>query len=218
MKTLLVMVPMKPSLHPALKHKQRSQLSKMQLANPDLKVEVIVDERGLGDGNPNDLRKRVAHIAPIRQAMLDDYLEDHHDLVLWIDADINDYDVSLPTKLLERGEGNVAAPLVLHKDPTMPENYFYDNAGFVENGGWCDPNPPYFKQPGPKVELDGVGSFYMMPAPVYRAGGRYEASENYTEHYAVCCKAKEMGYKVFAFTDLIVYHARLMDYGEAQHG
>lgn len=210
---ILVLVPCKPNIHPKIKEDQLWQLEKMEGANPELELEVIVDMRGSGDRHIRNLDERVIHNAGIRQGMIDEYLTDH-DYVLWIDSDIVLYPIDIPTSLLEYGKGNVCAPLVLldgyHKR-------FYDLAGFLHKDQtgklkWADMNPPYF----PGNEMESVGAFVMFPAKVFKEG-KFSPTSGFTEWLSVCQHAKRLGYKVLACRELTVWHINLADYGESWH-
>lgn len=124
------------------------------------------------------------------------------------------YPANLPTVLHSRNPGGVSAPVVLLDH--HPER-FYDVAGFVEGGRWARLTPPWFDQPGPVFDLDGVGCLYLVPAEVYRTGGRHVSVPGYTDHLAVCAHARRLGMPVRAYADLRVYHAYLPDFGEPFH-
>jgi len=211
MSDVLVLIPVKPNLHPALKRSCRKLAESLPGANAAHRFTLVFDSRGGGDGHVRSLEERVAHTAPIRQALIDQHLAGH-DYVMWIDADVIDYPKDLPTRLIERNPLGVSAPLVLlagHRGA------FYDVAGFVEEGRWARRFPPYFRQPGPVYELDGVGCVYLVPGDVYRGGARHEPVPGYTEHMSVCRHARSMGRPVRAYADLIAWHADLAKYGEA---
>jgi hypothetical protein len=208
-----VMIAVNPKLNVQLKDRCRELAEAMVKANPDLDIRLVFDDRP-GIGHNDTLPSRAKQNAMLRQAMVDDYLEDADDFVMMVDADLNDYPAELPGELIRRGGGNVAAPLVLHQG--YPDKY-YDTAGFVENGHRASEFPPYFEQKGPVLELDSVGCIYIVPAQVFRDGAKYEPSDWFTEHFSVCKKAKEQGFKVLGFSDLIAMHAHLPWYGERHH-
>lgn len=111
---------------------------------------------------------------------------------------------------------------------------FFDVAGFVENLRWARFTQPWFDQQGPVYSLDSVGSCYVVNAEIYRAGARHvadpysmefvrrglkwtkdtillnqqEPANCFTEHFSVCQWAKENGFPVRGFGDLIARHAR----------
>jgi Flp pilus assembly protein TadD len=211
---ILVLIPIKPNLHPALKQRARDLSARLPGANLDHAFDLVLDERGAGDDAVTGLESRVRHTAPIRQQLIEVHLQPAHDAVLWIDADLVAYPADLPTQLLRRNPGGVSAPVVLldhHPDR------FYDVAGFVERGRWARLLPPWFDQPGPVYDLDGVGCLYLVPASVYRAGAKHEPVPGYTDHLAVCAHARRMGLAVRAYADLRAYHAYLPDFGEKFH-
>jgi hypothetical protein len=112
---------------------------------------------------------------------------------------------------------------------------FFDIAGFVENLRWARFAEPWFDQPGPVYELDSVGSCYLVNADIYRGGARHmidlysqgfidhglewsaglvarnqqQPAVCFTEHFAVCQWARNHGYPVRAFGDLVASHATL---------
>jgi hypothetical protein len=224
---ILVLIPVKKNISPQLDRLAQIQSNRLPEANPYHWVTVVLDRRGPGDnmGVPGGCfpqPSRAQSLARLRQAMVDDYLKDN-DFVLWIDADISEYPADLPSRLVERCGGGIAAPLVLHAPSVNPsgqftESDFYDTLGFKENGGKARNKPPWFDQPGPVYDLTSVGCVYLVPRAVYDAGGRHDFILGETEHYSVCQKAREMGLPVRAFDDLRAYHAYLPDYGECWHG
>ncbi len=213
MSEILVLVPIKPNLHPDLKRRCRELAEALPTNNPDHRLTFVLDESGIGDHAVRTLEERIAHTAPIRQAMVDKHLSGR-DYVLWADADVVSYPADLPSTLIRRNPAGVSAPIVLLEGH---DSRFYDIAGFVEGGRWANLYPPYFSQPGPVYELDGVGCVYLVAAEVYRSGARYEPVPGYTEHFAVCRHARSMGLPVRAYADLVAYHADLTRYGEAYH-
>jgi hypothetical protein len=213
---VLILLPMKPNLHQVLKDTARALLKRLPQANPTLTLEMVIDERGVGDAKIRTLEERVAHTSVIRQGMIDDYLKPETDFVLWIDADIINYPADLPTKLITRGKGNVAAPFVLFDSHGRR---FYDIAGFIEKGKWFNLYPPYCQQAPVDhcYELDSVGCVVLFPASIYRAGATHKVCKGYTDWFGVCQRAKELGFKVYAFDDLLAWHADLNKFGEAYH-
>ena len=113
---------------------------------------------------------------------------------------------------------------------------FYDVAGFVEGNRWARFEEPWFDQPGPEYSLDCVGGCYAVSGEIYRGGARHlpdayslelvskgitkwnretvAANQKgpancFTEHYSVCQWAKQRGYPVRAFSDLVARHAKV---------
>lgn len=170
-------------------------------------IDIVFDDRGPGNGIKQKTRDSLApfvgKMADIRQEIVDEHLRPEHTHVMWIDADIIDYPPTIADDLVARNYDGISAPMVLMEGTV---GRFFDIAGFVEKGGWCNIFPPHFKQAGPKYELDSVGAFYTVNADIYRNGAKHTYSKEYTEHYSVCQDAIEMGRKVMAYEDLAVWH------------
>jgi hypothetical protein len=98
---VLVLIPIKPNLHPALKRSTRKLAEALPAANPAHRFTLVLDSRGAGDAHVRSLDERAENTAPIRQALVDQHLAGH-DYVLWIDADVVDYPRDLPSRLIER--------------------------------------------------------------------------------------------------------------------
>jgi hypothetical protein len=210
---ILVLIPLKPNLLPFFRNRIGDLAAGLLTHNPNHQLEIVFDERGDGDASVSGLKQRSTRLAVLRQSMVNDHLKDH-DAVLWIDADIIEFPLELPTLLLERSGGGIAAPVVVQEVDTTR---FYDIGGFVENGNWAREAWPWFEQNGPVYELNGVGACYLVPAVVYKSGGRHVPIDGYTEHYSICIKARSMGLPVRAFADLLAVHAFLPKYGEEIH-
>jgi len=209
MKTL-VLIPIKPNLPSPLRQRCLEQTQKLKAAFPD-KIEIVMDGRGPGDFHIHHLAQRVEHMAALRQEFITCHLKPEHTHVLCADADVF-YEPDIVGKLWQY-PNDIIAPMVLGEDTDT----YYDVAGFIEDGKWVNHLYPHFKQPGPVVELDSVGAFYMVPANVFRLGAYYYPTPGYTEHYSVCGFAKRNGWKVLCDTRLVVYHACLEKYRERTH-
>ncbi len=211
---VLVASPRREGLHPALCRKNLSQLRGFMSNNPgiDFTLSLYRDGeegvQGVVGYNP----EHNSRVAEVRNAVIEEYLDSEHTHVLWIDADIIRIPPDLPTKLLQRSA--VVAPIVFW-DKHRP--HFYDVGGFVQNGKWANPMPPYWQNMGPIVSLDSVGCCYMIPADVYRKGARYSHTDGFTEHYSVCQDAKRQGLPVLCRTDVSVAHAFLDEYQVHQY-
>lgn len=213
---ILILIPVKPNITASLKKvsEASSDLIARELGGS---IKVVRDSRGIGDSHVTDLASRVQHTASIRQAIVDEYLTSQFTHVMWVDADILNYQSSVIRSLYKSSiEFNaIVAPMVLLD---KHGNRFYDIAGFIENGKWTNSEPPYFEKNKRFVRLDSVGCFYIVPADIYRRGAKHIYHPNYpTEHMAVCQFGKSLGYDVFCDTSLKVYHAFLPDYGEKSH-
>lgn len=221
---VLVLIPNKPNMHPDLLYRSIKMEILMCICKHGIELDVIRDfngdgdqgidelrdETGIGKADVDILRKRVLHTAPIRQRMIDQYLKPEHSHVLWIDADVIDYSPMLPRELLyTTGGTTITAPRVLL------ENFgerWYDTAGFVEEGHWCNLYPPYFAQTSKTVKLDSVGCVVMIPADVYRRGAKHINMDGFTDWLAICAFAKTIGIDSVCDQTQTVWHADLRKY------
>lgn len=141
--------------------------------------------------------------------------------VLWLDVDI----VTAPADLIERlaavSMTDVVAPMVFVErlDPEQPPSkanggWFYDIGGFVHEGQWTNMWAPQWLYATDVVELDSVGSCYLIPADVYCEGLRYSAHGRRVEHESFMAKVRESGRRVLVDTTTTVEHAFLPRFGE----
>ena len=156
-------------------------------------------------------------LARMRQALIDSYLREDHEDVLWIDADIVEYPPDLYEQLRALSTG-VASPLVLIEGTETN----YDTASFREDvARRSSAGPPYFEQEGPIVQLVSTGCCLVMPAEVHRRQkfqAQHDSDDSWnTEWLSMCQKATEMGYEIVCDTRIVVQHANLPAYGEAFH-
>ncbi len=203
MANILVLIPINPKLNPELIKRCKFLVDKLKIANPNHNLEIIYDSRGPGK-NTESFTKFVLDMAEIRQELVDEYLKPQHDYVFWIDADLVSYPPNLISELIKRNPDGISAPIVLYEGH---KNKFYDLTGFVQEDRWCEPYPPYFSQPGPIYDLEGVGCIYLIPADIYRKGAKHQLTFGFTEHLSVCHAAKKMGKNVIAYQDLVAVHA-----------
>ena len=237
---VLVMIPVKPGLSAA--SLARCQALAERAIRDLPKSRIVLDNKG--EAPPRGSHPyRQAALAAIRQGMIDRHLADEH-WVFWLDADIVDLSEDLLVKLIHRAEGGIAAPLVIMEgDIRQPlanshgfgPGRFFDVAGFVEKSRWASFTLPYFAQPGPAIDLESVGSCYVVNAELYRRGARHEADSlaqafvaagrtwpdnaialgqsgqplAFTEHYSVCAFARAQGLPVRAHADLVAWHERV---------
>jgi hypothetical protein len=199
MATILVLVPIKEGLAPALIDRALTLLSALDAGVHQLETYARVCSAE-GDGRPFS-----AHAAA-RNAMLDVYLTPAHTHVLWIDADVVEYPVDLASRLYNLDSEGIIAPLPLVEGTTR----LYDVYGFVDSKGRRreKPYPPY-----PVGPMQSVGTCYLAEASIYQEGARYSPTEGHTEHYSVCRLAP----RVSSTDQVVVYHADLPKYGEAWH-
>lgn len=217
MPRIIVMMPCRADLNPALKQIAKAGLYRLVVANPGLELSLCYYEN---TGGPEEARPegtRYGGNAWARNQCLE-YINPTDDYVLWVDADLVCYPPDILTTLITRYAGAVSAPMVFLDQFHGPR--FYDIGGFIEAGQRARMEPPYFAQEGRDIELDSVGCMYLIPADVYRQGARYEPipeDSPYTEHWSVMQAAKEQGYKIIAARDLVAWHAYLPDFGEDLH-
>jgi hypothetical protein len=179
--------------------------------------------------------------------MLSDVSLDRHEWVMWVDADVVDYPPDLAQWLVHGAmtyaSNGICAPTVVIEDvpgsPIAPGT-FYDWAAFIYRGkSGIDPQnrnhvrgrnidcaPPYY-WPNPvseprvgcpaHVEMDCVGTCYVVHRDVYRAGAIHEDHPAFTDHFPICAKAWEMGRKVVALPHVTITHANLPAWGELWH-
>jgi len=209
---ILVLQPIRPSNPPALRAVANTLLARLPAANPGMCFDIRQDDAALDIPPPPSLYIRHA---TVRNYMLDTYLTEAHDAVLWVDSDLIDYPADLPTRLAEFGDRAIVAPLALLSPASGWSNRFYDIGGFIEHGNRARMWPPYFEQQGDVIELDSVGCCYLAPAQLYRDGVRYSppVTDYYVEHYSVMAEARRRGYRVCCLTTTCVMHAWLPDYG-----
>lgn len=209
---ILILQPIRPCNPPALRGRASALLSALPAANPGMSFDIRQDDAELDIPPHPSLYMRHA---TVRNYMLDRYLTEEHDAVLWIDSDLIEYPADLPTRLAEFGERTIVAPLALLSPSAGWPGRFYDIGGFIEKGNRARMWRPYFEQQGEIIELDSVGCCYLAPAALYRAGVRYSppVTDYYVEHHSVMTEARRRGYRVCCLTTTHVIHAWLPDFG-----
>ena len=231
MSKILVLVPMKPNLHPELKLICRENAQRLQEGSSGFFLDIKIDERGSGDGHVKNHNERVAHTAAIRQAMVDEYLTDH-DYVLWWDADLTIIPNNLIGNLFSYypdHEHAILAPWV-YTENTKKDNdpCFYDTSGFIYKDH--DGTLQKFNNHRPVItqgmvehyyayDMEGVGCCCIIPSQVYKLGAKHVPADisNYTDWYSVCQFAKSKGFVVLSLPFVLVWHADLNHYGEGWH-
>jgi hypothetical protein len=161
----------------------------------------------IGDG-------RFSAHARARNALLDSVDLKAYDYLYWIDIDIIRWPEALIAWALAHNPDGVTAPAVL-LDRYVDR--FYDTWGFLESTRPARLYPPWFDQAGPVVDLNSVGSCYLIPATIYRDGARYQDTPGATEHLAVMQFCRDQGRKVVANLALRAVHAYLPEFGEDVH-
>lgn len=188
--TALVLVPLKPSMHPQLKARALELAGAMPAACPDLELTTVFDWRSEPRAN-GDCRPW-SKVARIRNKCLDALNWRAFDFVVWVDADLTDYPADLPQWLIHGSMnyagGGVCAPTVLIENvdgaPFAPDT-FYDWSAFILKGrDTVEPSnrayipgrnidcaAPYYGADADKpfVEMDCVGACYAVTTDVYRA-------------------------------------------------
>jgi hypothetical protein len=153
--------------------------------------------------------------AQARNQLLDECLRPAHSHVLWLDADLIGAPADLIEQLLAVSARAIVAPMIALEPPG---DWFYDTGGFRLNGIGAAPHGPIFPgYAGGVIELESVGTCYLAPADIYRAGARYSVTGNEVEHVSLCAAARVMGYPVYATDAATVTHAYLPAHGEAWH-
>lgn len=212
MKKVLVAIPYKDTLHPALYERMNYLAGRLVGGNPDYLLDIVC-KKSSGPGMfKNTGSNPFQGHANARNALLNRYLSDH-DMVMWIDADLVDYPADIITRLDKANPGGVTAPVVLIEGTRR----FYDTYGYRQNGKQVLCDWPYFNPTGQLVTLDSVGCAYLIPASVY-VNQPYVTMPDQTEHYSIMLAAKKQGLKIACYTDMTIYHANLPLYGENWHG
>jgi len=173
-------------------------------------------------------------------ALIPRHFQLSHDWILWIDADVVDYPADLAQWLvygaMNYAQNGVCAPTVLIEQTEPP--IFYDTSAFIRRGRShvrpdsreympersVSGHPPYY-WPGEEiiippdyVEMDVVGTCYVVHKDIYLAGARHWDHPAFTDHQPICAKAWEMGRKVVALPNVTAWHANLPNYaGESFH-
>lgn len=212
MANILVLIPVKPTLPPALQERAVQLLAALEIQEREIGEHTIAAHIRTCP-EPGDGRPFSGHAAA-RNAMLDAYLTTEHTHVLWIDADLVEYPADLATRLHAIDAGAIVAPFPLIEGSAR----FYDIRGFVEVDGQRARPWGEHLSGGDLIPMQAVGCCYLAPASVYREGkARYEPTPSHTEHMSVCQAARAGGTLVWASRRTIVYHANLPAWGEDWH-
>jgi hypothetical protein len=177
-------------------------------------MDICIDFRGPGDAMCKDFEgmERIQNLSDVRQGMVNDYLRPEHTHVLMVDADV-DYTPKTVTSLLRTSEVDIVAPAVMGEGDR--ENDWYDTFAFIDmDSQHATREPPYFDNTSSIVPMWCVGTMYMVPADLFRAGARYRPIKGFTEHLSVCEFARGYGRRVLCNREIVVRHPRLDDFGE----
>lgn len=224
-KSVLVAIPAKKEMSPALWESMHQFANLMVRNNPGFNVELCVFTE-LFAKTPGE-RSIFDRPAQARNALIEKHLKPHHDYVFWVDADLMWYTPDSILRLASINPDGVTAPLVLIEKTGKPQdNWFYDVAAFVEKGqpvyrdgphfGNVLHKAPYFVSTDDVIDCESVGCCYLIPASVHRTGVQFYPTP-FTDHFPVIRKAIEMGMRVCTARHVIFYHAYLPKYGEAWH-
>ena len=71
----------------------------------------------------------------------------------------------------------------------------------------------YVNVPEERVEMDGCGAVYIMPAALLRSGVRYAYDPMFTDHFPMMKLARQRGYKIWWHRSSIAYHADVDNFG-----
>lgn len=226
-----VAMPMKPSLHPALKEKAMQLAARSIQACPDLNLTFVVDAHPIpaepGDSTP------WSRVARARHHLLNLINLTNYEWIIWVDADLVDYQADLFQWLVHGAityaDKGICAPTVLIEDTAT----FYDACGFIYKGAeHMDPgnrayipgrnincNPPYYNFDDlttfdngvpTSVQMACVGTVYAVHRDIYTSAPiRHADHPAFTDHFSICSRAWEMGRKVVALPNVIAWHADL---------
>lgn len=223
--SVLAIIPMRPNMNASLRSKALAGVYGMLGANPGLDLSILIDTRHEphreGDDTP------WCRVCRVRNRIINSLDLTKHDYLMWIDADVVDYPPDLPTRLIETG--GIVAPMVIVEKSAR----FYDRAAFVMLGkSNIAPNDWHFRDErqlahdapywpsaptADLVEMDCVGTIYIVPASVYLRGVRHTDHPAFTDHFEICRRAREMGIPVQVDRRFTAYHANLPEYGERWH-
>lgn len=153
---------------------------------------------------------RFQRLAELRNTLIDTMLQDE-DYVFWVDSDI----IELPPNILDiliNRNVDIVAPLVLIEGDLR----FYDILAFIHKGKNFTHQKPYCPQLTENLlELDSVGTCYLVKRKVYDSGVRY--GKDMSEQVTFCLNARFKLFKVYVDPQLTVLHANLPKYGVPFH-
>jgi GT2 family glycosyltransferase len=151
--------------------------------------------------------------------LIDEYLNEDHTHVLWIDADVVDIDPDIIEKLLNISQDSVVAPYVFLEDNNYwPYKRFYDLSCFIDaNGEEFNYFPLYNRDSrDKKAEVQSVGTCFLAPAHIHRSI-KYDPFSEEIEHVDFFSKARAKGIKIYTDPSIEIRHAFLPKYGESFH-
>jgi len=210
----------KPTLSPILKNKCWELVSRLPRANPQHQFEIIVDETPISL-EQHERKTPWSKVTKARNNMLTKIDFDRYDYILWIDTDVVDYPIDLPTRLINANPNGIAGGYIFVEKMV---DRFYDCGAYIEEGS-DHIQPDVFKEIRGRnvfcvgqhfskpvkglVKMDCIGSVINIPTDVYKTGVKHTDHPAYTDWHAICKKAREMGKTVICDTDLMILHANL---------
>ena len=213
---ILMAIPVKRDLNDDLKARMFALLDEVKKAHPEIDIFIwendpIVEPQR---GTPGYVMDRSKNLVNARNGLLEQIDIDKYTHVLWIDADIIKYPLDLAYQLLSVSKTDIVAPMILIDGSVQ----YYDTYTHIEAWGrQAEPAPPYFYSQEDKIEMDCVGGCYIIPAEIYKTTRYKPYGGPGMEHYYLMNEAKRWGYKIFVSRNVVVYHARLPDWGEEFH-
>ena len=112
---VLVALPYSADMLCELQRLMFTRLKAMECANPGFNLRLALYDKPYVNNMNADKTKKSGRgvLATLRNALLAEYLEPAHELVLWLDADVVEYPADLVAQLYAANPGGVSAPLVL---------------------------------------------------------------------------------------------------------
>lgn len=223
---ILVCIPMRPNMLPALKLESLAMASRMiaSKSNPDIELSLFIDQsdepRAPDDVTP--WRK----VSRVRNKLLSRINYSAYDYLLWIDSDIISYPEEMPTLLVRGNPGGVSAPSVMIEHSDL----FYDWSAFILKGRsdiepdrWAiipgrnvNNHPPHWPDGMETgvIEMDCVGAITLVPTWAYKMAV-YEDHPAFTDHFSICKAVRTAGASVVCNRDVVALHAHMTDRGDS---
>lgn len=233
MTRLLILIPCRPDLHADILARSLKLAHAIPQENPTLDCMIVHDYRA-EPKHSTDVRPWSV-VARVRNKLLATLNLSAFDYVMWIDADVVNYQPDLPTKLIEAAGGGIAAPMVFVEGTER----FYDPTAFIiagrsdvwaANKQWMHgrnlmPDAPHWpQQPSAEiVAMDCVGTCYVISTSVYHFifddfhNGAHFDHPAFTDHFCVCETARNLALPVVVHRGLRIDHANLPKHGEKWH-
>lgn len=226
MANILIAVPIKPNLNATLLNQCLTLIGKLPVNNPNHTFTTLLDFTPISK-TPQDYTPW-SKVYKARNLMLSKVNLKDYDYILWIDSDVVDYPLDMPTRLIDGNPNGVSSPMVMIEDL----NIAYDWAAFIQlgkdhidptnrnriEGRNINPHHPYYTD-GAKtglVNMDCVGTITLVPTWIYNFA-RYEDHPAFTDHHPICKACRDNGKTVTVDMNCVAYHANLPKYGEQWH-